>query len=91
MFNKLFNGESCTDCLPLGVRCETSGLFNGVEAELGVTVIYVDDIPAMRTGESIPQCPAKLNSSIRGAMVEKIRKNAEILKNRIMLDTIGNN
>jgi hypothetical protein len=85
-----FKGKKCDTCIESGIRCETAGVFSSVPAGLMETVIFVDEKAAMRTYESIAECPVLTGEHPQEAVVEKIKKNAEKASHLVRIDTIGN-
>ena len=83
-------GKDCDNCSDLGVSCKQFGLLSIGPAYSGETLITVDDAPALRTTEKIDDCLVLLKTEKKEAVVSKIRKNYQRVKNIVPIDRIGN-
>ncbi len=93
-----FVGKECRECEALGVFCVQPGILpvysselpSGPVAPLGGSAVYVDNKQALQMSEGIDSCPALTGQNTKKEVVVKIKKNAKILANRVVIDQIGN-
>lgn len=77
MCNRIFFGEKCDICSPLGVSCVISALFNREPTAIGLRVIKIDGIPRLRTFTPISECGAVLEPTSRAKVVADLRSKVD--------------